>query len=120
MAAGGIPLALAFGAGLVATVNPCGFALLPSFITYYLGAGASQSDRPGRVSDGLVVGLVLTAGFLLVFASVGLGFSLGARAVVRILPWFTVVIGVLVTAFAVGAMFSDEKFYKRWHDSHMF
>jgi cytochrome c biogenesis protein CcdA len=96
VAAGGIPLALAFGAGLVATVNPCGFALLPSFITYYLGAGATRSDRPGRVSDGLVVGLVLTAGFLLVFASVGLVFSLGARAVVRILPWFTVVIGVLL------------------------
>ncbi|MBI2295423.1 MAG: hypothetical protein HYU76_05150 [Betaproteobacteria bacterium] len=32
----------------------------------------------------------------------------------------TVVLGVLVTGFAVGAMFSDEEFYKRWHDSHMF
>lgn len=53
MAAGGVPLALAFGAGLVAAVNPCGFALLPPFISYYLGAGASQDDRPGRISDGL-------------------------------------------------------------------
>lgn len=32
----------------------------------------------------------------------------------------TVAIGVLVTAFAVWAMFSDKEFYKRWHDSHMF
>jgi len=98
VAAGGVPLALAFGAGLVATVNPCGFALLPSFISYYLGA----DDRRSRgASDGLVVGLVLTAGFLLVFASVGLAFSLGARAVVRFLPWATVAIGV--TLMALGA-----------------
>jgi cytochrome c-type biogenesis protein len=100
VAAGGVPLALAFGAGLVATVNPCGFALLPSFISYYLGAEAPRGDRAGRVSDGLVVGLALTAGFLLVFASVGLVFSLGARAVVRVLPWVTVAIGV--TLMAVG------------------
>lgn len=94
MAAGGVPLALAFGAGLIATVNPCGFALLPSFISYYLGA----DDQPRGASDGLVVGLVLTAGFLLVFASVGLAFSLGARAVVRVLPWATVAIGVILMA----------------------
>lgn len=94
MAAGGVPLALAFGAGLVATVNPCGFALLPSFISYYLGAGASEQARPGRVADGLIVGLVLVAGFMLVFASVGLAFSMGARAVVRFLPWVTILMGV--------------------------
>ena len=101
MTVGGVPFALAFAAGLVATVNPCGFALLPSFISYYLGAGSPQEDRPGRVSDGLVVGLVLTAGFLLVFASVGLVFSLGARAVVRILPWVTVVIGVILAVLGL-------------------
>ena len=94
MAAGGVPLALAFGAGLVATVNPCGFALLPSFISYYLGAGGSAQAGPRRVADGLIVGLVLVAGFMLVFASVGLAFSLGARAVVRFLPWVTILMGV--------------------------
>jgi cytochrome c biogenesis protein CcdA len=94
VATGGVPLALAFGAGLVATVNPCGFALLPSFISYYLGT----DDRSRGASDGLVVGLVLTAGFLLVFASVGFAFSLGARAVVRFLPWATVAIGVILMA----------------------
>ena len=33
------PLAFAFGAGLLATVNPCGLALLPGFLGVYLGAG---------------------------------------------------------------------------------
>jgi len=30
----------------------------------------------------------------------------------------TVVVGVVATAFAVWAMFSDREFEKRWHDSH--
>jgi hypothetical protein len=30
----------------------------------------------------------------------------------------TVVIGVLVTGFAVWAMFSDRAFYERWHGGH--
>ena len=30
------PIALAFTAGLVATVNPCGFAMLPAYLSWYL------------------------------------------------------------------------------------
>lgn len=33
-----VSLSLAFLAGTVATVNPCGFALLPAFLSYYVGA----------------------------------------------------------------------------------
>ncbi len=31
------PIALAFAAGLVATVNPCGFAMLPAYLAYFMG-----------------------------------------------------------------------------------
>lgn len=31
-------LALAFGAGMLAPVNPCGFAMLPAFLAYATGA----------------------------------------------------------------------------------
>jgi len=30
----GVPLTLAFGAGVLSTLNPCGFALLPAFVSY--------------------------------------------------------------------------------------
>ena len=33
---------LAFGAGLLATVNPCGFALLPGFLSFYLGGSEGK------------------------------------------------------------------------------
>ena len=35
-------LALAFTAGMLAPVNPCGFALLPAWITHTLGDTATE------------------------------------------------------------------------------
>lgn len=85
---------LAFAAGLVASVNPCGFALLPSLLVYYLGTDPNGETGGARVGDGLVVGLVLTAGFMVVFGAVGAVFALGGRAIVRVVPWVTVVTGL--------------------------
>ncbi len=38
--AGLLPFGFAFGAGMIAAVNPCGFAMLPAYLSLYLGAGA--------------------------------------------------------------------------------
>jgi len=32
-----LPIGFAFAAGMVASMNPCGFLLLPSYISYHLG-----------------------------------------------------------------------------------
>jgi cytochrome c biogenesis protein CcdA len=89
-----VPYALAFSAGLLATVNPCGFALLPSFVGYYLGARRPGASTGASLVDGLVVGVLLTTGFLAVFGSVGLVVALGARAVVEVVPWAAIGIGI--------------------------
>ena len=34
-----LPFGFAFGAGMVATVNPCGFAMLPAYLGMYVGDG---------------------------------------------------------------------------------
>lgn len=96
-----VPLALAFGAGLIATVNPCGFAMLPSFIAYYLGSGGSAEDGAGRLAEGLLAGLVVTAGFMLVFGTAGAAFALGARAIVNVVPWLAIVVGATLIALGV-------------------
>jgi cytochrome c-type biogenesis protein len=86
------PLALAFAAGLVATVNPCGFAMLPAYLSYFLGL-----DEPGggraTVGRALVIGLVVSAGFLLVFGVVGALVTLGLRWVITLIPWAALLIG---------------------------
>jgi len=67
-------VSFAFAAGLLATVNPCGFTMLPSFLTFYLGAheqdGASRSLL-ARVREGLTVGAVLSLAFGAVSSSSG-------------------------------------------------
>ena len=71
----------AFAAGMVATVNPCGFAMLPAYLGYFLGIDRARTRRAGAsVSRALLVGTVVSAGFLLVFAIAGPGVvDLGRR-----------------------------------------
>src|SRR6266851_2790390 len=60
-----IPLGWAFAAGMVASVNPCGFFMLPAYLSYQLGApGALGSSRARHVSRALGLGVMATSGFL--------------------------------------------------------
>jgi len=98
----------AFGAGLVATINPCGFAMLPSFLSLYVGStdGAGESLL-ARTGQGFRVGLALTAGFVTVFVVAGLILSIGLRSFVHVVPWLAMVIAaaliVLGVAMVLGA-----------------
>ncbi len=100
-ATAGVPLVLAFTAGLVATVNPCGFAMLPSFVSYYLGGSVTKEDGPGQVAEGLLVGLVVAAGFMAVFGSVGIVFAFGARSFLHFVPLAAVAIGSILMVLGV-------------------
>ncbi len=98
------PLALAFTAGMIATVNPCGFAMLPAYLGYFLGLEASDDDQDTSVSlvRALVVGAVVSAGFLVLFAVAGAVVSWTSFGVGRWSPWLTVVIGVVLAGLGIG------------------
>ena len=93
------PLGFAFGAGVAAAFNPCGFAMLPAYMGLYLGVGANE-ERASFISQlgrALLVGISVTAGFVLLFAVAGSIIGLGARSVVgSILPWLGLGIGILL------------------------
>ncbi len=57
--AGWLPVGYAFAAGMVASVNPCGFLLLPSYISYHLGTqedGFYEQTVGRRVLKALLLG----------------------------------------------------------------
>lgn len=85
-------------------MNPCGFPLLPAFLSFYAGADEGRLPRASsRVAQGLTVGLLVTAGFLGVFALVGLPVSYGAGVVADAVPWVGLALGgLLVVAGAVA------------------
>lgn len=100
-------VSFAFGAGLLATVNPCGFALLPSFLGFYLGADEGQLSESGwlsRAIQGFSVGLVLSAAFSAVFIFTGLVVSAGLRSIISAVPWFAVAIGAALTLLGLSML----------------
>ena len=74
------PIALAFAAGMVATVNPCGFAMLPAYLSYFMGLdNDAPRSRAAAVASAFHVGSIVSLGFLLVFGVAGLLITAGFR-----------------------------------------
>jgi cytochrome c biogenesis protein CcdA len=93
-------LATSFAAGLVATVNPCGFAMLPAYISYFLGTTGDHT-RAAAVRRALSVSALMAAGFLLVFGVAGFLLTLGVQAIVEYIPWLAVVVGAGLVVLGV-------------------
>ena len=85
------PLGYAVVAGMVASVNPCGFVLLPAYLGYYLGDDRGARGRTGRA---LAVSATVTASFALLFGLAGILAGLAASALSSSLPWIGTAVGV--------------------------
>ncbi len=97
------PYALALAAGMAATVNPCGFAMLPAYLSAFVGLD-QRGDRVDAVRRALVVSLTLTAGFVLVFGLFGLVVTPFALRLEQHLPWVTIVIGVGLVGLGIALL----------------
>jgi len=94
-----LPVGVAFAAGMVAAVNPCGFAMLPAYLSLYLGAGEEGFGRRSpvvRLLRALLVGLTVSSGFVLLFGAAGILISAGATLLVDVMPALGIVIGGLL------------------------
>lgn len=93
----GSALSFAVGAGILAAVNPCGFTLLPAYLTAFVVDDSSPSRR-AALGRALRATLALTLGFMTVFAAFGLFVMPVASQVLEYLPAFTVVVGLVLAA----------------------
>ena len=92
-------LAFAFMIGSIATVNPCGFALLPAYLARRLGRdGEATLNVSNALARAFAVGAVTTGGFLVVFGGIGGAVSLGAFWISSTLPWAGLIIGLALAA----------------------
>jgi len=89
-------LAFAFLAGSVATVNPCGFALLPAYLARRLTIEMDGRSPSAGIGHALAAGSVMTVGFLLIFGIGGGAIALGAGWLTVVFPWVGLVIGVVL------------------------
>jgi cytochrome c biogenesis protein CcdA len=92
-------LALAFAAGLVAALNPCGFAMLPAYLALVVrGEGSSRASAVGRA---LTATAAMALGFIAIFGLFGLLTTSAANALQGHLPYVTVAVGI--TLVVVGS-----------------
>ncbi len=97
-------LGLALGAGLLAAVNPCGFALLPAYLSLLI-VGEDAPTRARAVGRALWLTAAMTLGFTAVFATFGLAVAPVAAGLQQHLPWFTVALGL--TLLVLGAVLAS-------------
>lgn len=100
-------IALAFGAGMIATVNPCGFVLLPTYLMYFLGV---EGNRPGTrgasIRRALVVSAAVSLGFFAVFLVIGLVSLWGFTWILDSSGgWPSLIIGALMLVMGVVTLF---------------
>ncbi len=108
--AGVLQFGYAFGAGMVSAVNPCGFAMLPVYLSLFLGAGDdSYQEAPWYVRAARAAGVaaVVTAGFGLLFAVLGVLVSAGGSFLLGLMPWFSVIIGVCLILLGIWLMLGN-------------
>ena len=99
------PFAIAFGAGLVATMNPCGFAMLPAYLSYFMGLNDNEeTNRATSLRRALVIGGVMSGAFLLVFGLFGLVITAGFRTVIDWIPYIALGIGGLIVVLGVAML----------------
>jgi cytochrome c biogenesis protein CcdA len=101
---------LGFAAGLVAAVNPCGFAMLPAYLLLVVRGeqNSKRSSLLGGVGRALGATAGMALGFLTVFGVFGALTISAATTVQRYLPYATVVIGVVLVALGVWLLSGRE------------
>jgi cytochrome c biogenesis protein CcdA len=107
-------IGLAFTAGLVAALNPCGFAMLPAYLVLVVRGQRSAAEPAGPATPIGAVGRALAAtvgmalGFVTVFGVFGALTISAASTVQRYLPYVTVLIGAVLIALGVWLLSGRE------------
>lgn len=104
-------LSIALITGMVATFNPCGFALLPSYLAYFVGSdsyidgttSAALLNRAKNIFQALIVGLTMSAAFLSFFGFFGIAVStfINQGSLQEILQWATFIFGILIVPIGI-------------------
>lgn len=96
----------ALAAGALASVNPCGFVMLPALVAVQLQGvgGAAVTARGEAAARALGFGLGATIGFIVVFGVVGMVLTVGARSIVRVFPYGGLAIGVVLLGLGLWSL----------------
>lgn len=88
-----LPVGYAFAAGMVASVNPCGILMLPTYVFQQLGSGDARSSALSRGLRALLVAAAVTLGFIVIFGVAGSGIAGGGQRLIATFPYAGLALG---------------------------
>tara|TARA_Y100000590_G_scaffold73383_1_gene80810 strand:+ start:762 stop:1490 length:729 start_codon:yes stop_codon:yes gene_type:complete len=104
-----VPLLFAFSAGMIAAFNPCGAAMFPAYVGYQLSGGLDSNNLLVDSFRAILVGLVTTIGFIVVFGIVGLIVAAGGSVIGQYLPLAGLIVGIIITSFGISLIVFKKK-----------
>ena len=99
-----LPFGYSFGAGMVSTVNPCGFSMLPAYLSIYLGErddNTASRNFIRRGGNAMLIGASVTLGFTVLFSIFGMILSAGGYFLMQYLPWFGLSVGAALACLGL-------------------
>jgi cytochrome c biogenesis protein CcdA/cytochrome oxidase Cu insertion factor (SCO1/SenC/PrrC family) len=95
-------LSLVFSAGVLALFSPCGFPMLPGYLSYYLG-------KKKTIEKAVSSGIACTLGLMTVFSVIGAGVALLGSVITQYIPILELLAGSLAIVMGIS-MLTNIKF----------
>lgn len=106
-------LSLVFAAGVFATFNPCGFAMLPAYMTMLLTSQRKSESLPKLVVKALQFAVLMALGIISVFALFAIAIFPISTSIQAYLPIATITIGALLIAVGVATLSGKSPYLKK-------
>ncbi len=83
--------------------------MFPAYVGYQLGSAEGEPNLAIATFKGILLGLAATAGFVVVFGTLGLILAAGGRVIGDILPFAGLGVGVIITGLGLWLIISRKK-----------
>jgi cytochrome c biogenesis protein CcdA len=106
-------LSLVFAAGVFATFNPCGFAMLPAYLTMLINSSTKQATPTQLALRAIQFASLMSLGVISVFAVFAAVIFPVSTSVQRYLPVVTILIGALLIILGAATLLGRAVFLKK-------
>lgn len=101
-------LGIAFVAGVFATFNPCGFAMLPAYLSLAILEGGAAERRSQLVARALKFSALMGVGILAVFSAFSLIIFPISTSIQKYLPYITTALGIAVVLLGIYILWKGQ------------
>jgi cytochrome c biogenesis protein CcdA len=106
-------LSLVFAAGVFATFNPCGFAMLPAYMTMLISSQRESESLPKLFAKALQFAALMALGIITIFALFAVVIFPISTSIQAYLPIATITIGLLLIAVGVATLSGRSPYLKK-------